>query len=288
MKKILTAINALLLVFLSACASEKTPQTETNSVGDITVYASFYPIYDFAQKIGGDKITVRSLVPTGVEPHEWEPSAADVALLSSASLLILNGANMESWADDIKVNKINLSDDVTLMEAEDGVDPHAWLDPSLAKIYAKTIADELSKLDTENKDYYQSNYDYYAEKFDGLDKAYRDKLSEIRVKAIITSHEAFGYLCAAYGVKQVSAEGVTPDSEPHPARIAEIIEYAKQNQINVIFYENGGSDKVARTIADAVGGEISALDTLEYLNDAEGDYFSVMESNLDALYEALR
>ncbi len=139
---------------------------------------------------------------------------------------------------------------------------------------------------------YENNYDKYAQEFDKLDKEYKDTLKPLSNKDIVVSHEAFGYLCDAYGLNQVGIEDVSPDSEPDPARMSEIIEFVKKNKVKVIFFEELVSPKVAKTIADATGAKTDILNPIEGLNGKEKssseDYFSVMRKNLESLKVALQ
>ena len=290
----------------------------------LKVMASFYPMYDFAVKIGGDKAEVTDMVPAGTEPHDWEPAATDIKNLEEADLFIYSGAGMEHWVDDVlaslenqKLVSAEASMGLTLLPghreeeehegaAEEGVeeeaaaeevhdhgqyDPHVWLNPVNAKKEMENIKNAFIEADPDNQAYYEANYDAYAEKFDVLDQEYKDTLSALPNKNIVVSHEAFGYLCDAYGLNQMGIEGLSPDSEPDPARMAEIIDFVKENKVKVIFFEELVSPKVAETIASETGASAQMLNPLEGLGDEElengADYFSVMESNLQQLKAAL-
>ena len=150
----------------------------------------------------------------------------------------------------------------------------------------------IDKENPENADYYEKNYETYSKKFDELDKKYKDTLDPIDNKSIIVAHEAFGYLCDEYDIKQVGIEGLTPDSEPDPARMTEIIKFAKDNNIKTIFFEELVSPKVAKTIAKEINADTAVLNPLEGLSNEDikngEDYFLVMEKNLQAIYESLK
>lgn len=287
----------------------------------LKVMASFYPMYDFAVKIGGDKAEVTNMVPAGTEPHDWEPAAADIKNLEEAALFAYSGGGMEHWVDDVlasletkKLVSVEASAGVTLRsghihdeeehkgaeehteEEEHGhdhgqFDPHVWLSPVNAKKEMENIKNAYVKADPENKDYYEKNYQTYTAEFDKLDQEYKDTLSALPNKSIVVSHEAFGYLCDAYGLTQMGIEGLSPDSEPDPARMAEIIDFVKANHVKVIFFEELVSPKVAETIAAETGAQTQVLNPLEGLSDEElkngADYFSVMEDNLKQLKAAL-
>lgn len=292
-----------------AVSEEPSGEIQSNAAEStkLKVVASFYPMYDFAVKIGGDKAEVTDMVPAGTEPHDWEPSVADIKNLEEADLFVYSGAGMEHWADDVlrslensKLVTVEASGGLTLRagsshegEHDHGqYDPHVWLSPVNAKKEMENIKDGYVKADPDNRDYYEANYKTYAAKFDELDQEYKDTLSALPNKDIVVSHEAFGYLCDAYGLNQVGIEGMSPDSEPDPARMADIIDFVKENNVKVIFFEEMVSPKVAETIASETGAKTEVLNPLEGLSDEElkngEDYFSVMESNRKKLVEALQ
>ncbi|HEY0175467.1 MAG TPA: metal ABC transporter substrate-binding protein [Pedobacter sp.] len=281
---------------------------QENESEKLNVMVSFYPMYDFVSKVGGEKVSVTGMVPAGNEPHDWEPAASDIAALEEADMFIYNGAGMEHWVDTVldslgnkELVTVEASAGIELLgghseegeeDSEEAYDPHVWLNPVNAKKVMLNIKDALVKADPGNAEYFTKNYETYAAEFDELDQKYKDALTGLEKKDIIVAHEAFGYLCKAYGLNQVGIEGLSPDSEPDPARMEEIIEFAKENNVKIIFFEELVSPKVAETIANEVGVETDVLNPLEGLSDEElnagADYFSVMEENLQRLLNALR
>lgn len=301
----------LSLSLLTGCGTQPTDTAAGD--GRLRVLTSFYPMYDFACKIGGDCIDVTNMVPSGTEPHDWEPSTNDLKNLEKADVFIYNGADMEPWADDLLVSR---SDTLHVVEASENVelrttdgehehahehedadhhhgdfDPHVWLDPENAKIEMEAIRDALCAADPENSTVFQSNYEKYAAELDALDAEFREKLALLPNRTIVVAHEAFGYLCDAYGLTQVGIEGLSPDSEPDPGRMAEVIDFVREHSISTIFFEELVSPKVAEAIASETGAQAKMLSPLEGLSDeqaaAGADYFSVMHDNLAALMEAL-
>lgn len=301
----------LSLSLLTGCGTQ--PADTAAGDGRLRVLTSFYPMYDFACKIGGDCIDVTNMVPSGTEPHDWEPSTNDLKNLEKADVFIYNGADMEPWADDLLVSR---SDTLHVVEASENVelrttdgehehahehedadhhhgdfDPHVWLDPENAKIEMEAIRDALCAADPENSTVFQSNYKKYAAELDALDAEFREKLAPLPNRTIVVAHEAFGYLCDAYGLTQVGIEGLSPDSEPDPGRMAEVIDFVREHSISTIFFEELVSPKVAEAIASETGAQAKMLSPLEGLSDeqaaAGADYFSVMHDNLAALMEAL-
>lgn len=312
MKKRVFILTAALAfsVFCVACGTQKQEESGNQK---LKVMASFYPMYDFASKIGGDKVDVVNMVPAGTEPHDWEPAATDIKELEEADVFVYNGAGMEHWTADVlesldnkDLKTVEASKGLELMEgkaheheegeaqeeAEDtNYDPHVWLAPLNAKVEMENIKNALAEADPENEKYYEDNFKKYAEKFDQLDADYKEGLNSVKSKDVIAAHEAFGYLCKAYGLNQIGIEGLSPDSEPDPARMDEIIQFAKEHQVKTIFFEELVSPKVAETIAAEIGAKTEVLNPLEGLSDedlkAGEDYFSVMEANLKVLEQAL-
>lgn len=295
MKKYLLLLLSLLL--LTACSSKTTNDTSNAETTKPQIYTSFYAIYDFADKIGGDKIDLYNVVPAGTEPHDWEPSAHDMLNLESADVLFYNGLGMESWIDKVKgsitnenITYVELSQYVDTLEG-DHVDPHIWLDPSNVKLEAEAIKDTLIAVDSQNADYYTKNYNTFINNLDELNTAYKDTLSQLPNKDIVVSHEAYSYMCSAYDLNQIAIDGMAADSEPSPTKMSEIISIIKDNNIKVVFFEELLSPKVAQTIADETGAQMLELNPFEGLSEediqAGKDYLSVMRENLDNLVVAL-
>lgn len=276
---------------------------ESMEDGKIKVYTSFYVMYDFATKIGGDKINLTNFVPAGTEPHDWEPTPSDIVKLEGADVFIYNGAGMETWTDKIlatlendHLKVIETSKGLKLLSNEDTkedlkFDPHIWLNPMLAKMQLEAIKNAFIEADPSNKDYYEKNYEDYAKKLDDLDAEFIAATQKFVKKDLIVAHQAFGYICDAYGLNQVAIEGLSADSEPSPARMAEITKFAKENDVKYIFFEELVSPKIAETIAREVGAQTAVLNPLEGLREkdikAGKDYFSVMRENLQAITKAL-
>ncbi|MCL2461934.1 MAG: zinc ABC transporter substrate-binding protein [Defluviitaleaceae bacterium] len=294
MKKLIISACALLFLLTMPGCGAKIP-ANTASGGKLKVCASFYTMYDFCEKIGGDRIDLTCLTPNGAEPHDWEPSPSDMITVEDADVFVYHGG-IEFWADQVLAAVSGKG--LTAVRASDaavpggiGDDPHVWLDPKLAKLELGAIKDAFAAADPDNADFYEDNYTACAAEFDKLDAAYRDGLASAAGKSIVAAHAAFGYLCAEYGLTQVAVEGLTPDSEPSAGRIAQIIDLMKSDGIKVIFAEPLSSSKAVDQIAAATGAETEILDPVEGLTADEkangDDYLSIMYRNLDALEKAL-
>lgn len=304
MKKIaLLLVLALSFIFVG-CTSKA--NTTTAGMGRIVVYTSIYPLYDFAGKVGGNRIELNNIIPPGGEPHGWEPAPRDIARMSGADVLILCGAGMETWAGRVfdnlnnpKTIVVDSSLNVNLIKQspEHGhdhntySDPHIWLDPLNAQIMVDNITAALVQADGANKAFYQQNALSFKKELEKLHLEYKDNLANTRIKEFITSHEAFGYLAKRYGLNQVAIRGVSPELEPSPAVMTKIIKIAREKEIKHIFFEGLVSPKVSEAIAREIGAETLILDPLDGMTETEiksgQDYLYGMRENLQNLKKAL-
>lgn len=280
-------IFSVILLTLTGCGT-----TEQVNEDKLQVYTSFYCIYDFAKKIGGDKIDVYNVIPAGTEPHDWEPTAHDMASLSKADVLFYNGLGMEHWVDkvnsSVNIKAVALSD---YAEVDNQLDPHIWLDPENADDMAEGIYQVLCQLDSENSQYYADNYNSFKNQLELLDNAFEQQLQPYENSSIVVAHEAYGYMCRAYDLNQISIDGISADSEPSPQKMQEIINFIKDNNIKAVFYEELISKKTAETIAAETNAVLLPLNPFEGLSaeeiEAGEDYISVMEENLANLKTAM-
>lgn len=266
----------------------------------IAVVTTIYPVYDFVKHIAGDRVEVINLVPAGIEPHDFELSTGDMRLLEQADLFVYNGAGMEHFVgrtlealSNDKLVVVEAAGHITAIASDEGhTDPHTWLSVKNAMEEAEAIKDALVKMDPDNAGYYEDNYADYKDELEELDRAYREELTGLSNNTIVVAHEAFGYLCQEYGLKQEAIEGLTADSEPDSARMKEIIDFCKQEKIRVIFFEELVSPKVADTIAGETNAVTMVLNPIEGLTaeqqEADLDYIGLMKANLEALKAALQ
>ncbi|ACN83382.1 ABC transporter substrate-binding protein [Brachyspira hyodysenteriae] len=286
MKKILTII--FILSLLIGCSNSSGNNQNQDSSNKLKVYASIYPMYDFAKKICGDKADVYNMTSTGSEPHDFEITSKDMANLTKANLFIYNGGGMEHWVDTVKDSIKELKYVETAFNINnDGLDPHFWLSPIKAKKQMENIKNALIEIDSVNADYYNSNYNFYADRLDELDNHFKYVLSNMKSTNLVVTHPAFGHFCEEYSLNQVA---IARD-EADPKAMSDTIAFIKNNNVKAIFYEDFSSSKLVDSIAKETGVKILTLNPIEslseeYINAGE-DYFSVMEENLISLTNGL-
>lgn len=296
MKKYIFIILIIVLVLLSGCTDSNVKEETQDE--KLVVYTSFYPQYYLAKEIGEDKIDLHSIVPNGVEAHDFEPSIKQIKEVQTADILVYNGADMEHWIDKLlenidekESNIIDSSKFVETIELKGKVDPHIWLDPLNMDKVGLEIKNALVEKDKENKEFYEKNYNELSNKLKNLDDDYKEVLKEKKKDTILVSHSAFGYMTEKHGLEQISVTGITPEEEPSPKVIAELIDIAKAKGLEYIFLETLASPKTVDIIAKEVNLKVLTLNPLEGLTEEEEksgeNYISIMEDNLINLKKAL-
>jgi zinc transport system substrate-binding protein len=260
----------------------------------LSVVASFYPLQFAAEQVGGSEVSVTNLTKPGAEPHDLELSPQDVGALSTADLAVYLSGFQPAVDDAISTTSVPSLDvagsaDLSLTTTDGVVDPHFWLDPMRLADVADALAAKLSELDPDASQTFEDNADQLRKRLSALDATFADGLKRCTSHLLVTSHSAFGYLAEAYGLEQVGLTGLTPETEPTPAELADVTDFVRAHNVTTIFYETLVSPDVADTVANATGATTALLDPLEGLsNSSSGDnYFEVMTANLAALREGL-
>jgi zinc transport system substrate-binding protein len=265
------------------------------------VVAAFYPLFEAAQRVGGDRVQVRNLTPAGSEPHDLELSSRQVDQIEDAAVVVFLGRGFQpalekaaERAKGTKVDVLSALGDLRPAGAGDDkldVDPHVWLDPRLLKTIVGEVAGALSQADPGNRATYEANAGAYSRELDDLDAAFTTGLASCDRRVIVTAHSAFGYLAGRYGLTQEPIAGLEPESEPSPQRLADLARKVRADGTTTIFYETLVSPKVAESLAREAGVKTAVLDPLEGLSEADAKagrtYLSGMRDNLAALRQAL-
>ena len=277
--------------------------------GAIRVVAAFYPLAEAASRVGGRYVRVQNLTPAGAEPHDLELTTDDRDAIQDARLVIVMGKGfqpgVEAAANERDAGTLKVLPALLAGAAEgkrvapegksvaNALDPHVWLDPQLMQDVVRLVAARARESrPAPRRRSFRANAAAYDAKVAALDADYRAGLATCARDLIVTSHEAFGYLAKRYGLRQQGIVGLSPDAEPNPKRLDELINLAEKDGVTTIFTETLVSPKIAETLAREAGGlKTEVLNPIEGLTDAQvrkgDDYVSVMRSNLMKLRAAL-
>ena len=296
MRAILSPVLSLVLLAPACAGGAGSSQGEGSS---ISVVASFYPLAYAAQRVGGDAVTVTNLTPPGVEPHDLELAPEAIELIASADVVVyLSGGfqpvveeAVEAEASGVIVDVARRGDASSDASVATQGDPHIWLDPTLYADIVDRVATALVETRAADAATFRSNARKLEAQLDELAGAFRLGLAECETRTMITNHAAFGYLAAAYDLDQQAISGSSPESEPDPARIAELVEVARETGATTIFAEDLLSAEVAEILAAEAALGTALLSPLEGLTEAQivagDDYLSVMRRNLETLRDGL-
>ncbi len=296
MKKLLGLLLTFVLV-VSGCSNATVKKEK------LQIYASFSLIQDLTKKIVGDKADVKLVVENNEEAHDYEISTKKMAEVSKANVVVYNGVGFEAWIDKVKdvaknTSFIDTSNGIAVLEgghdhaegeAHDHhheYNPHIWMSIKNATVQLKNIKDQLVKIDPDNKTYYEENYEKYAKEFSALEKDYAAKLKDVKRKSIVVTHAAYTYLAKDYGLSEHSITGISPDSEPSLAKLAQLTKLVDDEKVNTIFFDENATSVVSDTLAREAKVKTAILYSLEKIDEKE-DYLSLMRKNLDALVKAL-
>lgn len=297
MKKKLSLIVLICLsLILTACSSNKKSESKSEK---LNITTTFFPMYEFTKSIAGKYANVTMIMPNNIEPHDYEPSAKNIAQINDSNLFIYNSADMETWVPKVKKSAkkdstttfVEASKDIKLQTHDKHADPHVWLDPVLAKKEVNNIKDALIKADPHHKDYYEQRALAYNKKLDQLNQEFKELSQNAKRHTFIVQHEAFSYLASQYGLTQKSLTGISDTEEPSAKQLAYIESYMKEHDLHYIYTEEGISPKIANTIKDTTNAKLLTLNTLEQVSSKEikngATYFSLMQQNLEQLKKGL-
>jgi len=273
-KKVIYIILALILILITFTVIYyfAVNNPSRNSDGKIGVVVTVGPQEEFVKRVGGDRVNVTVMIPTGADPHTYEPLPQQMKQVQDAEIYFQVGSGIEfelSWMDKIAsmnpgMKLVNTSEGITLLsntaEQEEGSDPHVWVSPQNAKIMVENIYQTLIKTDPENKDYYTKNRDEYLKELDELDKNITQTLSGKNNTKIMVYHPAWAYFCRDYNLQQIAIE--SEGKEPTPQGIANLVDQARAENIKVIFVSPEFSSSNAQVIASEIGGKVVVVDPL--------------------------
>jgi len=259
----------------------------------VEVVAAFYPLAFVAERVGGKRVAVTNLTPTGAEPHDLELTPKQRDAIDEARLVLVLGSDFQPAVEKAAATRASGTVELlTRLPARDPKDPHVWLDPALMQGIVDQTAKALTKADPLGAATYAANAARLSDELTALDARYRAGLADCDRSLLVTAHTAFGYLAKAFGLQQVGVSGLSPDVEPDPKRLAELSDLVERRGVTTVFTEDLVSPRIAQTLAREAGGlktaVLSPLEGLTAAQQARGDdYLSVMDTNLARIRTAL-
>ena len=264
----------------------------------LNVVASFSIIGDFVRNAGGVRVNVTTLVGPNGDVHVYTPAPADARKIADARLVVINGLGLEGWLPRLlqssgsKAPIILATKGITPLRLGSDADPHAWQSVANAKIFVANIRDALVAADPADAELFRANADAYSAQLDALDRDVRAAIAQISPdrRKVISTHGAFGYFAASYGVEFIAPEGVSTESEPSARDIARIIAQIKSARIPAVFLENISDPRLMRQIAAETGAKVGGTLFSDALTDEKGPcptYIEMVRHNIKALTSAL-
>ncbi len=286
------AVTALFAcAMLMACA----PSARTEP---LKVVASFSILGDFIRNVGSDRVDVTTLVGPDSDSHVYAPTPRDAKRIADASLIVVNGFGFEGWLPRLVQSSgsmaklVTATDGITPLRRGTDADPHAWQSIGNAKVYVANLRVALASADPAGSEQYRANAEAYLAKLDTLDREVRDAVAQIPParRKVISTHSAFGYFAAAYGIEFIAPLGVSTESEPSARDIARIITQIKQAKIPAVFLENVSDPRLIQQISAETGAKIGGTLYSDSLTGEKGDaptYIDMVRHNIKALTRAL-
>jgi len=264
----------------------------------LNVVASFSILGDFVRAVGGDRVNVTTLVGPDSDVHVYTPAPSDAKRIADAKLVIVNGLGLEGWLPRLvqssgsKATVVTASAGIAPLKLGSAADPHAWQSVPNAKVYVTDIANALVAADPDDADVFRAQAKAYLEKLETLDREVREAVAKIppERRKVISTHDAFGYFAAEYGIQFVAPLGVSTETEPSARDIAAIIGQIRAQKIPAVFLENISDDRLIRRIAAETGARVGGTLISDGLTGEKGlapTYIDMVRHNIKALTSAL-
>jgi zinc/manganese transport system substrate-binding protein len=264
----------------------------------LNVVASFSILGDFVRNVGGERVSVTTLVGPDGDVHVYTPAPADAKKIAEAKLLVINGFGLEGWlprllqAAGSKAPIITATKGIAPLKLGSDADPHAWQSVANAKIYVANIRDALVAAYPADAEIFRANAENYLRQLDALDRDVRQAVAQIPLahRKVISTHDAFGYFAAGYGIDFIAPLGVSTESEASARDIAGIITQIRNSGIPAVFLENISDPRLMRRISAETGARVGGTLYSDSLTDEKGDaptYIDMVRHNIKALTRAL-
>lgn len=290
MRHLLPAL--LLLPWVASACAPSSPHNVRPLIG-----VAFYPIEEIVRAVGGDAVDVVAVVPPGEEAHEYEPTPKQVTKLDRADVVFYLGGGFQPGVEQAlavlpgRVTKVDLLSGLPLLHLGDGTDPHVWLAPGLMAQMTEQVRSELATLLPAAAADLARRAAAYTTTLTTLDGEMAAGLAQCRSRLLVTGHEAFGYLAAAYGLRQEAIAGISPGEEPSARALERIAALVRKEDVTTVFFESGLPGDLSRTVAAETGAATAELYTVESPSRDEratgADYASQMRLDLAALRAGL-
>ena len=279
--RVVVVVGVIVAVALAAIYTAVTFKPAASSSG-LTVLATFYPVYEFARAVGGDKANVSLLVPMTLDVHEFDPTPSSVQAVAQARVLVYNGAGLEPWipsliasADNPHLVLVDSSANLSLLpvppefqKGNETVDPHVWLDPVLAKQQVANILDGLIRADPADAATFTANAQAYDAKLDLLNEEALNVSANPATRYFVTFHEAFAYFAKEYNLTQIPIAGPF-EEDPTPGDIQNVIDAVHTYHLCYVGYESLSNPSISSSIASYTNATLILLDPIEGLSQAD-------------------
>jgi zinc transport system substrate-binding protein len=305
-KAALLAITLIIIIAVAATAGiyYLTQSSKSQTSTKLNVIATFYPLYDFAQNVGGDKVTVSMLVPETVDVHDFEPTPSSISAVSTADVLIYNGVGLEPWiahivsaSDNPDLIQVDTSQGITLLpvaqqfqSGNQTYDPHIWLNPVNAEQQIRNILQALKQADQADSQYFTQNAENYIAKLETLNKQAINATTNTATNRFVTFHEAFSYFANQYNITQVPILGPF-EEEPSAGDIQNVITAIHQYHLRYVGYESLENPAISQSISTQTNASLIEMNPIEGLTDEQktrGDnYITLMQQNIENIHLAL-
>jgi zinc/manganese transport system substrate-binding protein len=281
----------LILAFLSTASPLKAAER-------LNVVASFSILADFVRNVGGDRVNLTTLVGPDGDVHVYTPAPSDAKRVADAKLLVVNGLGLEGWlprlvqSSGAKAIIVTASTGVAPLKLGSDADPHAWQSVPNAKVYATIIANALAAAAPDDAEVFRHHAKAYLERLEELDREVREAVAKIppERRRVISTHDAFGYFAAEYGIQFIAPLGVSTETEPSARDIADIVSQIRAERIPAVFLENISDDRLIRRIASETGAKLGGTLISDSLTSEKGPaptYIDMVRHNIKALTSAL-
>jgi ABC-type Zn uptake system ZnuABC Zn-binding protein ZnuA len=293
----IAALGVLALAAGAACSGD-----DGGDSGKVKVVTTLPLFADFVREVGGDRVEVTALLPSGTDPHTWEPSPSDVKKVAEADIAFANGMDLEPSA--IRLIETNLKDGAPFVKLGEHAimvavpaphgsasgDPHYWMDPYFAQVYAGYAAQGIIEVDPENKTEYESREEAYRQRVDDIEGYVAGKVAALpeNRRRLATTHDAFGHFAGAFRMEVVAVVAESPGQEPSPEDVADLARAIEDEGVPAVFREPqiDAEGRILEQAAKDAGVQVCTLYS-DSLDDKVKTYIEMMRFNADEIARCL-